>query len=95
MALNLAHFGRWTLRDKAAQRRSSPVLSTALVLAARLGYSCFVTVNSVLGLIFSSGLACFSAARHFPFATSGRGYRKLLSVSFFLQPKGFGNQPGA
>jgi hypothetical protein len=64
-------------------RFPSPALNTALVLAARLGFSCSVTVNSLFGLIFPSGLACFSAARHFPFATCGRGLKHFAFPSAF------------
>ena len=62
----------------------SPVLNTALGLPSRLGLRCFVTVNSVFGLIFSSGLACFSAARHFLFAISGGlGFKHAACVATF------------
>jgi len=61
----------------------SPVLSTALVLAARLGLRCFVTVNSVFWPVFSSGLAFFSPARHFPFASSGRGLKHSACATAF------------
>jgi hypothetical protein len=64
-------------------RFPSPALNTALVLAARLGFSRFLTVNSVFGLIFSSGLACFSATRHFPFATCDRGLKHFAFPPVF------------
>ena len=42
-----------------------------------------VTVNSVLGLVFSSGFTLLSVTRHFPFAIVSRGCKHPVCPSVF------------
>jgi len=41
MALNLAPFGRWTLRDKAAQRRLAPRWAPHAITQKKIGAAVF------------------------------------------------------
>jgi hypothetical protein len=64
-------------------RFPSLALGSVPVPSFRLGQRGTATVHSAFWAFFSSGFGFFSPARHFPFASSGRGFKHFACTTAF------------